>query len=290
MFDSVVFGGSELGMSHKKAFTLIELLVVIAIIAVLLSVLFPALRYVKSVGQRSICQGRLSDIGKGLYFYSERYDGLIPLPASDPAIAYPAIRAPYEVCQLPEGSTKKVWLNLGALYAAELIASGRQLYCPATEGWREEYEKMQIAPDGSYVAWGTLPLQYCMASGWQHIETKKGYVFWPQSRHRLMQSEYNSILNASARYEVGYPATPAKYADLDPLKALSCDYSMHAVKGSGYNVNVVFGDTHVNMQKTPVDPQTGRNWYIYQSSPPSDEPPGRWAEVKTSRYMFALQP
>jgi len=58
----------------KKGFTLIELLVVIAIIAVLLAILMPALKKVKVLGQRLVCNAHLKDMGKLLYLYSMQND------------------------------------------------------------------------------------------------------------------------------------------------------------------------------------------------------------------------
>lgn len=61
--------------SKKKAFTLIELLVVIAIIALLLSVLMPALGKAKELARRVVCQARLKQVGLAMVLYSEANDG-----------------------------------------------------------------------------------------------------------------------------------------------------------------------------------------------------------------------
>ena len=60
---------------NKKAFTLIELLVVIAIIALLLSILMPALAKVKYQAQRVVCMANLSQWGLILTLYTEDHDG-----------------------------------------------------------------------------------------------------------------------------------------------------------------------------------------------------------------------
>ena len=62
----------------RKGFTLIELLVVIAIIALLLSILMPALNSVKNVAKDILCLNNLNQIGKGVVMYADVYDQHIP--------------------------------------------------------------------------------------------------------------------------------------------------------------------------------------------------------------------
>lgn len=69
------------GQSETKAFTLIELLVVIAIIAILASMLLPALTMARERGRRSVCLGNLRQIYAGMFMYADDYDGY---PASTP--------------------------------------------------------------------------------------------------------------------------------------------------------------------------------------------------------------
>ncbi len=58
-------------MRKRKAFTLIELLVVIAIIALLLSILLPALRNAKEQGKRVVCLSNLKQMTTGWMLYSD---------------------------------------------------------------------------------------------------------------------------------------------------------------------------------------------------------------------------
>ena len=67
-------------MVTKKGFTLIELLVVIAIIALLMSILMPALNRVKEQARRQSCSARLRQQGIALALYSGENESKLPLP------------------------------------------------------------------------------------------------------------------------------------------------------------------------------------------------------------------
>ena len=60
--------------ARKPAFTLIELLVVIAIIALLLSIIMPALKKVKSQAHAVICRSNLKQWGAIFIMYAQDND------------------------------------------------------------------------------------------------------------------------------------------------------------------------------------------------------------------------
>ena len=68
---------------RKKAFTLIELLVVISIIAVLLSILMPALQAVKEKTRRVICASNLRQRTLVTLVYAQDYNDKFPARGSD---------------------------------------------------------------------------------------------------------------------------------------------------------------------------------------------------------------
>lgn len=68
--------------NRSNGFTLIELLVVIAIIALLLSILIPALGRAKESAYRVICSTNIRSQAQGVRLYSEQNDGFIPLNES----------------------------------------------------------------------------------------------------------------------------------------------------------------------------------------------------------------
>lgn len=62
-------------MRNKRAFTLIELLVVIAILAMLLSIIAPALKKAKAMGRRLVCLSLIRSYGTANMVYAAEYDG-----------------------------------------------------------------------------------------------------------------------------------------------------------------------------------------------------------------------
>ncbi|MBN2211326.1 MAG: prepilin-type N-terminal cleavage/methylation domain-containing protein [Sedimentisphaerales bacterium] len=125
-------------MKNRRGFTLIELLVVVSIIALLISILLPALNQARENAKRTACSTNLHAIGQMLYLYAEANNNCIPpqwlgtdSTTGDPAEAY---------TKLPDGDTSYQFtayhitypdkpLQLGKLYATGILDNPEVLYC-----------------------------------------------------------------------------------------------------------------------------------------------------------------
>ena len=138
----------------KKGFTLVELLVVIAIIALLMSILMPALSKVRKMANRIKCGSNISGLGKSMLIYANDNDEEFPVSGGRSAewanqgqtIAdYTAtLRRDAYGTNNPTQATIGSSLYLLIKYADAVPA---QFVCGGDEG-REEFEIIEdIAPE-----------------------------------------------------------------------------------------------------------------------------------------------
>jgi prepilin-type N-terminal cleavage/methylation domain-containing protein len=83
--------------TKRPAFTLIELLVVIAIVALLLSIIVPAIKRAKESGKRAVCLNNTKSLALGWTLYADNHDGSLPNPSAfTPAGWVKNVQNPYE--------------------------------------------------------------------------------------------------------------------------------------------------------------------------------------------------
>jgi len=141
---------------NHKAFTLVELLVVIGIIAVLISLLLPALQKARAAGYRAQCLSNQRQLLLAMHMYANQNKGLIP-PGCDGVNAYQnnfVFREPSALNGVlpPPGRlhNSEGWLLLGYLFHSGILKTPNAFYCPEHRG-TYEFPKVWDDPDRKYI-------------------------------------------------------------------------------------------------------------------------------------------
>ena len=101
---------AKVGRRPVRAFTLIELLVVVAIIALLVSILLPAISRAKEAARNVVCEANLAGLGKALLIYVHE-TGAMPMGYVAGAYANPEMSEwywsveKYAASHVPFGAT-----------------------------------------------------------------------------------------------------------------------------------------------------------------------------------------
>jgi len=142
--------------AERRSFSLIELLVSISIIALLLSILIPALNSARASAKVVICAANLRELGLGLISYANESQGLIPRG--------PACAGPFDFA-CSEIATNQLWIGDGnpfhkkqahglGLLMKEYVKTKESYYCPADDSLNREEELPRIGTEsnayGSY--------------------------------------------------------------------------------------------------------------------------------------------
>ena len=119
---------------RTRAFTLVELLVVIGIIAVLVSILLPALSRARRAAVNVNCLSNLRDCGNMLQMYANEYKDKVPL-----GYIQNRRQETYQVSVLHGGLGKVIYPGIGPMYQAKFMGDPRSWYCPSPNLLNDEW-------------------------------------------------------------------------------------------------------------------------------------------------------
>lgn len=222
----------------SSAFTLIELLVVVAIIALLVSILIPALGRAREQAKFGVCASNLRQIGQGITLYANSNKSEIPHGPSGNC----AFGAPFEKMatnqvwlgqdpSIPPGGPAMAYVGMGLLLAAK-AATPPVFYCPGdqTEDETEEQPKIGTSTN-AYSSYLYRQLDAIPANARHGRLGDLGVndCLWPDNRN-----------------------TPV------PVQALALDVStygqgdMQHLNHAGLKLNILYQDDSVRPQDNPT--------------------------------------
>jgi prepilin-type N-terminal cleavage/methylation domain-containing protein len=122
-------------MKHRTAFTLVELLVVIGIIALLISILLPALQRASESGKRTQCMNNHRQLLFAIRMYTDEYRDMLPFSNSNQDEAANLWRAPgwlYDPTRMNKSNIQERDREDGVLF--KYLKNSKIYRCPFDEG------------------------------------------------------------------------------------------------------------------------------------------------------------
>ena len=125
------------GYRKQQGFTLVELLVVIGIIALLISILLPALNKAREQAKLVACASNLRQFGASLTMYASENKGFIPLFAYFGTPVLNNIMSSNQTTSSPSGGLLRCGLG-DALIDSNVVRDIKAFYCPtqSDEHWQ----------------------------------------------------------------------------------------------------------------------------------------------------------
>ena len=223
---------------RRHAFTIIELLTVIAIIAILASMLLPALNSAKKVAKKAVCTGNLKQQGLAMGMYAGDFDGYFVTlgePGSDEDISCPWMFGGGEAngWSAPQ---RPFYSYIKSVNLTRKMTASTSFWCPMDTRGNNHY-------------WSTANYYYWFGNSYSY-NNAGGFGGYKNRADNLNGAGLGG-------YRVVSISTPSAKAMINEADISSRNGDLIDWHG-GNMTNIVFVDGHVKLMRTMYP---GTSWY-----------------------------
>jgi len=242
----------------KRGFTLIELLVVIAIIALLVSILMPALAKAREAARRIVCATQSRDVGLAIALYMNEFKGSGPIAGAPGTFGSGVV---WTGDPADEGSVSACLYLL--IKYEDLVP--KVFICGSSDDF--EMDSTLIPPGGDWTDLPDFPDETCMSYSYAHPwlfpldDTASAALALLADKSNAYDTDDGSYDTTAGAGPVMAGSTAEEVLRCDCTDSADIDAHANTSNHDTQGQNVMFADIHVKWSNNPMVGMANDNVY-----------------------------